>query len=127
MFTGLQGIFPNGQPLLLASWCLLLVTGPTIALVVFDIQKRSALLAYAILLPFLAFSVLPFNTGDFYPYPGSDGFGIYNRQVCQLLYVLAAALVHVRDRRILVLVVAAAMAALFFVKITGVVAGTVLA
>lgn len=126
LFTGLQGIFPNGQPLLLASWCLLLVTGPAIALIVFDIQKRSTLLAYAILLPFLAFSVLPFNTGDFYPYPGSDGFGIYNRQVCQLLYVLAAAVVHVRDRGILVLVVAAAMAALFFVKITGVVAGTVL-
>ncbi|KSV92113.1 hypothetical protein [Sinorhizobium sp. GL28] len=126
LFTGLQGIFPNGQPLLLASWCLLLVTGPAIALVVLDVQKRSALLAYAILLPFLVFSVLPFNTGDFYSYPGSDGFGIYNRQVCQLLYVLAAALVHVRDRRILVVVVAGAMAALFFVKITGVIAGTVL-
>ena len=126
LFTGLQGIFPNGQPLLLANWCLLLVTGPAIALVVFDVQKRSALLAHAILLPFLVFSVLPFNTGDFYPYPGSDGFGIYNRQVCQLLYVLAAALVHVRDRRILVVVVAGAMAALFFVKITGVIAGTVL-
>ncbi|WP_247959005.1 hypothetical protein [Ensifer sesbaniae] len=126
LFAGLQVVFPNGQPLLLASWCLLLVTGPLMALVVFDVQKRSALFAHAILLPFLLFSVLPFNTGDFYPYPGSDGFGIYNRQVCQLLYVLAAALVHIRDRRILVFVVAAAMVALFFVKITGAVAGTVL-
>ncbi|WDZ78282.1 hypothetical protein PWG15_07275 [Ensifer adhaerens] len=126
LFTGLQGTFPNGQPLLLASWCLLVVTGPMMALVIFDVQRRSARLAYALLLPFLVFSALPFNTGDFYPYPGSDGFGIYNRQVCQLLYVLAAALVHVRDRRVLVFVVAAAMASLFFVKITGVVAGTVL-
>ena len=126
LFTGLQGIFPNGQPLLLASWCLLLVSGPLIALVVVDVQKRSVALAHAILLPFLMFSVLPFNTGDFYPYPGSDGFGIYNRQVCQLLYVLAAALVHVRDRRLLVAAVAGAMAALFFVKITGAVAGTLL-
>ncbi|WP_043620327.1 hypothetical protein [Ensifer sp. ZNC0028] len=126
LFTGLQGIFPHGQPLLLASWCLLLATGPLIALVVVDVQKRSTALAYAILLPFLVFSVLPFNTGDFYPYPGSDGFGIYNRQVCQLLYVLAAALVHVRDRRLLVATVAGAMAALFFVKITGAVAGTLM-
>ncbi|MGE6783034.1 hypothetical protein ACQKGL_10985 [Ensifer adhaerens] len=126
LFTGLQGIFPNGQPLLLASWCLLLVSAPLIALVVVDVQKRSGSLAYAILLPFLMFSVLPFNTGDFYPYPGSDGFGIYNRQVCQLLYVLAAALVHVRGRRLLVAAVAGAMAALFFVKITGAVAGTLL-
>ncbi|QRY69262.1 hypothetical protein JVX98_13685 [Ensifer sp. PDNC004] len=126
LFTGLQRIFPNGQPLLLASWCLLLATGPLIALVVVDVQKRSTALAYATLLPFLAFSVLPFNTGDFYPYPGSDGFGIYNRQVCQLLYVLAAALVHVRDRRLLVATVASAMAALFFVKITGAVAGTLM-
>ncbi|KQX58464.1 MULTISPECIES: hypothetical protein [unclassified Ensifer] len=126
LFAALQGIFPNGQPLLLASWCLLLVSGPLIALVVTDVQKRSTAVAYAILLPFLVFSVLPFNTGDFYPYPGSDGFGIYNRQVCQLLYVLAAALVHVRDRRLLVATVAGAMAALFFVKITGAVAGTLM-
>ncbi|WP_077961289.1 hypothetical protein [Ensifer adhaerens] len=126
LFAGLQGIFPNGQPLLLVSWCLLLVSGPLIALVVIDVQKRSTALAYAILLPFLMFSVLPFNTGDFYPYPGSDGFGIYNRQVCQLLYVLAAALIHVRDPRLLVAAVAGAMAALFFVKITGAVAGTLL-
>ncbi|MBW0369591.1 hypothetical protein [Ensifer adhaerens] len=126
LFAALQGIFPNGQPLLLASWCLLLVSGPLIALVVTDVQKRSTAVAYAILLPFLVFSALPFNTGDFYPYPGSDGFGIYNRQVCQLLYVLAAALVHVRDRRLLVATVAGAMAALFFVKITGAVAGTLM-
>lgn len=126
LFAALQSVFPSGQPLLLASWSLLLITGPLIAVVVFDVQKRSTLLAHAILLPFLVFSVLPFNSGDFYPYPGSDGFGIYNRQVCQLLYVLAAALVHVRDTRRLVLVIASSMIALFFVKVTGAVAGTIL-
>lgn len=126
LFTALQAIFPNGHPLLLASWCLLIVTGPMIGLVTLDMQKRSRALAYAILLPFLLFSVLPFNTGDFYPYPGSDGFGIYNRQVCQLLYVLAAGLIYVRNPRILVAVVAGTMIALFFVKVTGAVAGTIL-
>lgn len=126
LFAIVERIFPNGQPLLIASWSMLLVSAPLFALIVFDVQKRSTAMAYALLVPFLVFSVLPFNTGDFYPYPGSDGFGVYNRQVCQLLYVLAAALVHVRDRRILVLAVAGAMAGLFFVKITGVVAGTLL-
>lgn len=126
LFTGLQWVFPNGHPLLLASWCLLVVTGPLIGLVTLDMQKRSRTLTYAILLPFLLFSILPFNTGDFYPYPGSDGFGIYNRQVCQLLYVLSAALLYVRSPRILVAVVAGAMTALFFVKVTGTVAGIIL-
>ncbi|MGF6177039.1 hypothetical protein [Ensifer sp. 4252] len=126
LFAALQSVFPSGHPLLLASWCLLIVTGPLIGLVMLDIQKRSRALAYAILLPFLVFSALPFNTGDFYPYPGSDGFGIYNRQVCQLLYVLAAALIYVRNPRILATVAAGAMIALFFVKITGAVAGVIL-
>lgn len=126
LFTALQAAFPSGHPLLLASWCLLIVTGPLIGLVMLDIQKRSRALTCAILLPFLLFSVLPFNTGDFYPYPGSDGFGIYNRQVCQLLYVLAAALIYVRNPRILATVVAGTMIALFFVKITGAVAGVIL-
>lgn len=126
LFAALQSAFPSGHPLLLASWCLLVVTGPLIGLVTFDLQKRSRTLAYAILLPFLLFSLLPFNTGDFYPYPGSDGFGIYNRQVCQLLYVLAAALIYVRNPRILIAVAAGAMIALFFVKVTGAVAGVIL-
>ncbi|NVD41364.1 hypothetical protein HT585_21065 [Ensifer sp. HO-A22] len=126
LFAGLQSVFPSGHPLLLASWCLLTVTGPLIGLVTFDLQKRSRPLAYAILLPFLLFSIFPFNTGDFYPYPGSDGFGIYNRQVCQLLYVLAAALIYVRNPRILIAVAAGAMIALFFVKVTGAVAGVIL-
>ncbi|WP_457583135.1 hypothetical protein [Ensifer canadensis] len=126
LFAALQAAFPSGHPLLLASWCLLIVTGPLICLVVFDIQKRSPALANAILLPFLLFSVLPFNTGDFYPYPGSDGFGVYNRQVCQLLYVLAAALIYVRSPQILIVVAAGAMIALLFVKVTGAVAGVIL-
>ncbi len=126
LFAILLSVFPNGHPLLLASWCLLIVTGPLIGLVVLDIQKRSRALAYTILLPFLLFSILPFNTGDFYPYPGSDGFGIYNRQVCQLLYVLAAALIYVRNPRTLAVVAAGAMIALFFVKITGAIAGVIL-
>ncbi|HTO30640.1 MAG TPA: hypothetical protein VL202_05625 [Pararhizobium sp.] len=119
-------IFPNGPPLLLASWSLLTLTAPLMALVIADVQKRSVPLAYALLLPFLLFSILPFNTGDFYPYPGSDGFGVYNRQICQLLYVLAAGLVFVRGWKTLAAVTALCMLGLLFIKVTGIAAGVVL-
>ncbi|WP_275782558.1 hypothetical protein [Pararhizobium gei] len=126
LFAGWLYVFPKGHPLLLSSWSLLAVTAPLMALIVWNIRKRSAALAYGVLLPFLLFSVLPFNTGDFYPYPGSDGFGIYNRQICQLLYVLSAALVFMRGWKTLAAVTAVAMLGLFFTKITGVAAGTIL-
>lgn len=58
-----------------------------------------------------------------YAYPGSDGFGVYNRQVCQILYVLVAAFTFVHDRRLLAGLVAVCMGSLFFVKITGFLAG----
>jgi len=126
LFTGWLHLFPNGHPLLLSSWSLLTVTAPLMGLVILDVQKRSTAIAYGLLLPFLFFSLLPFNTGDFYPYPGSDGFGIYNRQVCQLLYVLAAGLIFVRGWKTLAVVTALTMLALLFIKVTGVVAGLIL-
>ncbi len=126
LFALWQKVFPNGSPLLLSSWSLLTVTAPLMALVIADVQKRSVAMAYGLLLPFLLFSILPFNTGEFYPYPGSDGFGIYNRQICQLLYVLAAALVFVRGWKTLATVLALSMLGLLFVKVTGVVSGVLL-
>lgn len=126
LFAGWLYLFPNGHALLLSSWSLMTVTAPLMALVILDVQKRSATAAYALLLPYLFFSLLPFNTGDFYPYPGSDGFGIYNRQVCQLLYVLAAGLIFARGWKTLTAVTAIAMLALLFIKVTGVAAGLVL-
>ncbi|TCQ28212.1 hypothetical protein [Rhizobium sp. PP-CC-3G-465] len=126
LFAGASWLFPNGHPLFLSAWSLLVVTVPLMAVVLIDVQRRSTALAFALLAPFLLYSLLPFNIGNFYPYPGSEGFGIYNRQVCQLLYVLAAALVFMKDCRKLCGVVAASMLALFFIKITGVVAGALM-
>lgn len=126
LFAGWLYLFPNGHPLLLSSWSLMTITAPLMALVILDVQKRSTAIAYGLLLPFLFFTLLPFNTGEFYPYPGSDGFGIYNRQVCQLLYVLAAGLVFVRGWKTLATVTVLAMLALLFIKVTGLIAGLVL-
>jgi hypothetical protein len=126
LFAGWVALFPDGAPTLLAHWSLLAVTAPLMALVVWHVDGRSRTIAYALLIPFLIFALLPFNSREFYPFPGSDGFGIYNRQVCQMLYVLVAALMFVRSPRLLALVVAVSMTALFFLKITGFVSGAII-
>jgi hypothetical protein len=126
LFTGAAWLFPHAQPTLLAHWSWLAVTAPLMALIVTDVDRRSRSTALALLIPFLVFAVLPFNTRSFYPFPGSDGFGIYNRQASQSLYVLAAALIFVRSPRLLCVLVTVSMLALFFGKITGAVAGALL-
>lgn len=127
LFAGWLAVFPNAQPVLLAHWSLLAITAPLIGLVAWHVDKRSRGTAFALLIPFLIFALLPFNTRELYSYPGSDAFGIYNRQACQVLYILVAALVFVRDRRLLAFLIVATMTALFFLKITGFVAGGVIA
>jgi hypothetical protein len=122
LFTGLVTLFPAGQPLLVAQWSLMLVTAPLFALVLVDVDRQSRVTALSLLVPFLVFSVLPFNVEQYYAYPGVDGFGIYNRQVSQLLYVLASSLVFVRSDKIILATIAGTVLALFLVKITGFIA-----
>ncbi|MDW6020499.1 hypothetical protein SAZ10_01855 [Mesorhizobium sp. BAC0120] len=122
LFAGWLALFPDAQPTLITHWALLAITAPLMGLVLWQVDARSRATAWALLIPFLIFSLLPFNGREFYPFPSSDGFGIYNRQVCQMLYVLIAALLYVRNQRILALIVAVAVTALFFLKITGFIA-----
>ncbi|WP_244467935.1 hypothetical protein [Nitratireductor soli] len=126
LFAGGVKLFPHAQPLLLVHWSLFAVTAPLMALALWQVDAKSRGTALALLLPFLAFAVLPFNTREFYSFPGSDGFGIYNRQVCQLLYVLTVALVYLRDQRLLLVSIVTGMTALFLTKITGFVSGGLL-
>lgn len=119
LFAALTRLFHDAQPVLLAHWSLLVVTAPLMALVLADVGARSRPIAFALLVPFLFYALLPFNSREYYPFPGSDAFGIYNRQVCQVLYVLVAGLLFMRSARLLTALVAIAMTALFFLKITG--------
>jgi len=123
LFAGGIALFPEAQPLLLSQWSLLVVTAPLMALVLADVGQRSRGIAFALLVPFLIFALLPFNNREFYPYPGSDGFGIYNRQVTQVMYLLVASLLFVKGRAFLVTLVTGCMLALFTIKITGFIAG----
>jgi len=123
LFAWLDGLFPQGQPLLIAQWSLLLVTAPPLALVLRDLDKRSRATALALLGPYLVFQLLPVNVEHYSFFPGFDGYGIYNRQVSITLYVLVAALVFLRDRRLLTGVLVWTMLALLLIKVTGFLAG----
>src|SRR5690606_26568155 len=58
-----------------------------------------------------------------HPLASFDGFGIYNRHVVILLYVLVSGLLFLRQGRKLALFCAATMLALFLTKITGFLVG----
>ncbi|EKF44053.1 hypothetical protein NA8A_04555 [Nitratireductor indicus C115] len=126
LFAGGLKLFAKAQPLLLVHWSLFVITAPLMALGLAEISRTSRKTAFAILVPFLIFAVLPFNTREFFPFPGSDGFGIYNRQVCQLLYALTVSLIYLRSQRLLFIAILAGMTALFLTKITGFAAGGLL-
>lgn len=117
---------PEAHPLLLAQWTPLVVTAPLMALIIADVAPRSRATGWALLFPFMIFSALPFNLVEYYPYPGVDGFGIYNRQTSHVLYILACALIFVRSQVILAIVAGAAATALFLLKITGFASGSLM-
>ncbi len=112
-------LLPDAHPLLAANWSIAIITIPAMALIVADMARHAPLSALAITVPFALFTLLPFNTTEYYTYPGIDGFGIYNRHASQLLYVLAATLLFVRNRTLQITLITTLMLALFLVKITG--------
>ena len=123
LFAWLGDLFPQANPLLLAQWSLFVVTAPAMALILWEADKRSRTSAFGLLLPYLVFQILPINVEQYSFFPGTDGFGIYNRQISIVLYVLVCALVVLRDRCVLMTVLAWCLLALLLIKITGFLAG----
>jgi hypothetical protein len=111
-------VFPQAQPVLLTQWIWLPVTLPVMALIMWDVSARGQKPAIGILLPFLLFVALPFNVIDFYPYPGTDAFGIYNRHGAHLIYLVAATVLFVRSPVIQTIVLSVLLLSLAFCKIT---------
>lgn len=123
LFAWGMRLFPHAQSLLLVQWSLLAVAAPLMIVVLSDVVKKSRALAFALLIPFLVFAIFPANVQTYTSYPGLDGFGIYNRQVSLLLYVLTCGLMFVANGRKLAAFCAVAMLALFLTKITGFLVG----
>lgn len=120
----LHQLFPNAQPMLVVNWALLPIILPL--MVVILLQRGAARHSLALLLPFLVFAALPINLSIFYPAPGFDGFGNYNRHASLLLYWLIVTLLFVQPSRTRTALIAAFMLALFLTKITGAVAGAII-
>lgn len=120
----LHSAFPLAQPMLLVNWAILPLVLP-LALAVL-LQRDMKGLALALVVPFLVFAALPINLAIFYPAPGLDGFGTYNRHAALLLYWLVAALLFWPPSRTKTALVAAFMLALVLTKVTGAVAGAIL-
>ncbi|HEV7258751.1 MAG TPA: hypothetical protein VGN82_13305 [Bosea sp. (in: a-proteobacteria)] len=120
----LQHAFPDAQPMLVVNWAVLPLVLPLALIILY--QRDASRHGLALLVPFLIFAALPVNLSIFYPAPGLDGFGNYNRQTALLLYWLVATLLFVEPSKTRTLLVAAFMLALFLLKITGAVVGAVI-
>tara|TARA_R110002020_G_scaffold35743_2_gene107794 strand:- start:1684 stop:3384 length:1701 start_codon:yes stop_codon:yes gene_type:complete len=128
LFNALGGLFPDGNVVFVIQWSLMLVTVPVMALILWHALERGAATAFALLLPYLLFSILPFNDGSWNAFPGVDGFAYYNRHAALLLYLLVASLFFVRSQAALVVLVSGLLLTLAFLKINGFVsAGMILA
>lgn len=123
LFAWGLNLFAHAQPLLLAQWSTLAVAAPLMIVALIDVARQSRCTAFALLIPFLIFAISPANAQFETSYPGLDGFGIYNRQVCLLLYVLTCGLIFMPNGRKLALFCAATMLSLFLIKITGFLVG----
>ncbi|WP_412049609.1 hypothetical protein ACK6D9_18365 [Hoeflea sp. Naph1] len=111
-------LFPEANPVLLTQWIWLPITAPVMALILWDVVKRSGKLAFWLLVPWMLFTALPFSVIEFYPYPGTDAFGIYNRHGAHLLYLTVVAVLFVRSPVIQTIVLSALVLGLAFCKIT---------
>lgn len=126
LFAEASQWFEDAHPLWLAQWSTTIITAPIMALLVIDIAPRSRATAWAMLLPYMLFSALPFNLVEMSIVPGVDAFGLQDRQAAILFYLLAAGLILVRNPFLLALAAAAAITALFLFSITGFLAGGLL-
>jgi hypothetical protein len=112
-------LFPQAQPVLLTQWIWLPVTVPVMALILWDVAGRQGGgAAFWLLAPWMLFTALPYNVVDFYPYPGTDAFGIYNRHGAHLIYLVAATVLFVRGPVLQMVLLSVLLLALAFCKIT---------
>lgn len=112
-------LFPNAQPVLMTQWIWLPVTVPVMALILWDVARGGrGKLAFWLLAPWMLFTLLPYNVVDFYPYPGTDAFGIYNRHGAHLIYLVAVTVLFVRGPVIQTALLSVLVLALAFCKIT---------
>lgn len=119
LFDWLGSVFPRGNVALVIQWCMMLVTLPVVTVICLQARERGPYAVFGLLLPYLMFSILPFNVTSWNVFPGVDGFAYYNRHSSVLLYLLVATLFFVRSKIALVGLLSVLLLSLAFVKISG--------
>lgn len=116
-------IFPEANPFLLVEWSFLIITSPIMMIIVNEVARTSLFKAWALLVPFLFYSLAPFNVIYLIPHTGIEAWGIYNRHSIQLLYVLLSVLIFIQSPAQRIIMISFLSVALFATKITGFFAG----
>jgi hypothetical protein len=124
--AAMQWLFPDAAPLLLGQYALLFPSLLLLCGVVLRLEPSIKPLGWLVALPFALFALLPFNTGFFFPAPGADGLGLYNRQTGFVLYVLVATLWVMQAGWLRTIILGLSLAMLLFMKLNAFAAGVLL-
>jgi hypothetical protein len=119
LYYAVTTLFPRAHTLLAVHHSILIVALPVMAVIAVEAGRRSRSEALALVIPFILFGALPMNGIELYPSPGFDGYGNYNRHSALLLYLMVAAMLFVRSRSIVGVLVIILLVTLFLTKITG--------
>ncbi len=119
LLAGMERLAPAAAPLLQAQYGVGLLALLILLVVTFRLREDVSFYGWLLTAPFALFVLLPFNASSFFPAPGADGIGLYNRQTGFMLFVFVAALFTMRGGIIRAAVLGLGLAALFFLKING--------
>ncbi|MBW3098024.1 hypothetical protein [Pseudohoeflea coraliihabitans] len=117
-----ERFFGAAHPVVLTQLAWLPVTVPVMAAIVWDVGRRNPASAWGLLLPFMLFSLLPFNLLTYNEFAGTDAYGIYNRHGSHLMYLTAATVLFVRARAMQTVLLSVLLLSLALCKITAFVA-----
>jgi hypothetical protein len=121
--SAMQALFPGAAPLLQAQYSILFPASLLLFGVTLKLEPSIRAFGWLVVVPFAAFSLLPFNTGFFFPAPGADGLGLYNRQTGLVLYVLVAAFWVMQKGWLRAAIIGLCLAMLLFMKLNAFAAG----
>lgn len=117
LYAAVYALAPHAQPLLATQYSILILALPLMLVVASDVARASQMRSLAMVVPFAICALLPINMIEFFPSPGTDGIGLYNRQSGLVLYPLVAALVLMQPSWRRTGVIALSAAALFYIKV----------
>jgi hypothetical protein len=119
LLAAMERWFGSAAPLLQAQYGAFLAAALLLLPVCLRLTPEVRARGWLLTLPFVLFGLLPVNASMFFPAPGMDGIGLYNRQTGMVLYAFVAALWLMRPGLLRAVVLGLALTMLLFMKING--------